>query len=506
MSRIILCTINARYIHSAFGLRYLLANMGELKAETLIREFTLEVWPVDIVEQLLGESPEIIGFGVYIWNLEPITRLVGLLKTVRPDIQVVLGGPEVSYDQGNLPITAMADYVVAGQADLFFGQLCSQLLEGDLPAEKFLTAPMPDLKQLALPYRHYTEQDIASRVIYVEASRGCPFKCEFCLSALDKTTWSFNLNEFLREIGVLHDRGARRFKFVDRTFNLQVDSAVAILEFFLARMDEQLFLHFEVVPDRLPERLRAVLSQFPSGSLQLEVGIQSFDSEVQSRINRRQNGEETEHNLRWLRQSSQAHIHADLIIGLPGEGIESFAEGFDRLVALNPQEIQVGVLKKLRGSTLGRHDQNHAMRYNPDPPYNVLSTGAIDFFTMQRLVRFARHWDMIANSERFPASLPLILGASPFERFLCLSDWLYRQTGRVHQIALKRLFMLFWDCMTGVLGVSPPVSAEALGSDYASSGIKGRFVPGGAGNKPRSNSVFSNSQGGKAGISSTRDG
>jgi len=477
VSKIVLCTINARYIHSAFGLRYLYANMGDLRQETVIREFTLEVWPADIAEQLLSESPEIIGFGVYIWNLEQISRVVGLLKTIKPDIKIILGGPEVSYEWDSLPVVSIADYVITGQADLYFAEVCRQLIQDRSPTTKILASPLPDLESVVFPYGHYTDEDIANRVIYVEASRGCPFKCEFCLSALDKTTWDFDLDAFLREMQMLHDRGARRFKFVDRTFNLHIDSAVAILEFFLKHLDEQLFLHFEVIPDRLPDRLRDLLARFPAGSMQLEVGIQTFNAEVQSLISRRQNREKTVSNLYWLRQHSHVHIHADLIVGLPGEDIESFGRSFDELVALRPQEIQVGMLKRLRGSPISRHTKAYQMRYNPAPPYNILSTGCIDFPTMQRLGRFARYWDMIANSGRFGTSLPLVLGDAPFDRFLSLSDWLYQRTGQLHRIALKRLFGLLWGCLTSRLGVHPDAAGDALNKDYAASGLKGKYIP-----------------------------
>lgn len=193
-----------------------------------------------------------------------------------------------------------------------------------------------------MPYDEYSDADLAHRLLYVEASRGCPFKCEFCLSALDKTAWSFDLDRFLAEMQRLYERGARNFKFVDRTFNLKVDDSARILQFFLDRLAEEgsagsLFVHFEVIPDHLPERLRQLIAKFPPGALQLEVGIQTFNVEVQQRISRRQDNEKSEANLRWLLEHSQAHLHTDLIFGLPGETLESFARGFDRLYGMKPR-------------------------------------------------------------------------------------------------------------------------------------------------------------------------
>ncbi|MET0012109.1 MAG: DUF4080 domain-containing protein [Sedimenticola sp.] len=473
MPKIILSTLNARYIHSALGLRYLLANMGELENSTAIREFTLETRPADLAERLLAEAPEIIGFGVYIWNIEETTRLVALLKALAPEVTIVLGGPEVSHECGQQPIVAMADHVITGQADLAFAALCRGLLAGDTPAEKIIRPPLPDLKSLDLPYCTYTNEDIANRVIYVEASRGCPFKCEFCLSALDKTSWPFHLTNFLQEMALLHGRGVRHFKFVDRTFNLDLKSSIAILEFFLDRLDDELFLHFEVIPDRLPEKLKSVLQRFPKGTLQLEVGVQSFNPEVQTLISRKQDNEKSCENLRWLREESNAHLHTDLIIGLPGEDMESFGRGFDRLCALAPHEIQVGILKRLRGAPVNRHSEAYRLRFNPNPPYDILSNDRIDFPTMQRLARFARYWDMIANSGRFSASLHLVLGQKPFDRFLLLSDWLFERTGQVHRIALKRLFDLLHEGMLQVLGIEQKTAVEALASDYHRASLKG---------------------------------
>ncbi|KPJ96062.1 MAG: radical SAM protein [Gammaproteobacteria bacterium SG8_11] len=472
MPDIVLTTLNARYIHSALGLRYLLANMGELQSTTAIKEYVIETRPLDIVESLLNLEPKIIGFGVYIWNVESTSKIVALLKQIRPDIQLVIGGPEVSYEYDNTEIFHSADFVISGAADEAFGRLCRQILRGDARAEKTIKAEVPNLSTLRFPYEFYTDTDIAHRVLYVEASRGCPFKCEFCLSALDKTAWPFPLDAFLEQMQQLHERGARRFKFVDRTFNLRVDTSARILEFFLQRLDENLFLHFELIPDHLPEKLKQLITQFPPGSLQFEIGIQTFNPQVQTLISRRQDNSKSQSNLLWLRNETHAHLHTDLIAGLPGEDMASFAESFDQLVKLNPHEIQVGILKRLRGSPIIRHTADYHMVYNPHPPYNVLSTNLIDFTTMQRITRFARYWDMIANSGRFVHSLGKILGDQPFQRFMRLSDWLFASTHQTHKISLPRLFDLLYAALTQELSLEPAVTAEILWRDYQRCGLK----------------------------------
>jgi radical SAM superfamily enzyme YgiQ (UPF0313 family) len=483
MPRILLSTLNARYSHASLGLRYLRANMGDLRNDTQIVEMVTGVKTEAAVERLLALEPRIIGFGVYIWNVEETTRIVAMLKAVAPEVIVVLGGPEVSFETDKQRICTLADHVVTGWGDVTFPVLARQILDGPRVLMKVHAGVQPPLSDIVMPYAEYTDEDITRRHLYVEASRGCPYKCEFCLSALDKTAWPFDLQSFLAEIASLWQRGARAFKFVDRTFNLNVKTSLAILGFFLARLEadpaDPCFVHFEVVPDHLPDALKDAIRRFPPGSLQLELGIQSFNPEVQKRVSRRQDNERACENLRWLRQESGAHLHVDLIAGLPGETLQSFAAGFDRLLALGPHEIQFGILKRLRGTPIIRHTDAHRMRYNPDPPYNILATDVIDFPTMQRLARFARYWDMVANSGRFPEALPMVLAAgtdgSPFAGFLALSDWLYATAGQTHQLAMERLFDLLHGYLTGPCAIERSRVEAALVADYVRTGARGKL-------------------------------
>ncbi len=477
---IVLATLNAKYIHASLGLRYLLANMDThggagLRAQTQLREFVIQQKPLQIVEELLALSPRVIGFGIYIWNVVETTQVVQLLKTLRPDITIVLGGPEVSFETGEQEICKLADHIVTGWGDVSFPKLCRALLDGPQPLMKVIAGEQPALESLELPYGEYTDEDLAKRLLYVEASRGCPFKCEFCLSALDKTAWAFELDRFMAEMDTLYSRGARNFKFVDRTFNLKVDFSVRILQFFLDRMAPDLFVHFEVVPDSLPDRLKDLIKQFPAGSLQFEVGIQSFNPDVQQRISRKQDNLKTSDNLRWLVSESQAHVHADLIFGLPGETVESFAEGFDRLHALTPHEIQFGILKRLRGTPITRHTADFAMTYDPQTPYTILQNSTVDFSNMQRIKRFARYWEMVANSGRFSAALKLLLApGSAFGNFLVFSDWLWATTGKTHEFALEKLHDLLFQHLTEARGLPPDEVRSALLADYQASGARGR--------------------------------
>lgn len=482
---IILSTLNAKYIHASLGLRYLLANMARhggaaLRAGTVLREFTIARPVREIVETLLAElgeatdgTPQIIGFGVYIWNVTATTEVVRQLKLARPGLKIILGGPEVSHEYADQEIVRLADFLITGWGDVSLPKLCHALRYGPQPLMKVISGEQAGLDEIALPYAEYSANDLAHRLLYVEASRGCPFKCEFCLSALDKSAWAFALDPFLAALDQLYQRGARNFKFVDRTFNLKIDSSLRILQFFLDRLTADLFLHFEVIPDHLPDRLKEMIARFPPGVLQFEVGIQSFNPEVQQRISRRQDNEKTCANVEWLVKHSQAHLHTDLIFGLPGETLSSFAAGFDRLYALQPHEIQLGVLKRLRGTPLARHSAQFGMLYDAQPPYTVQQTAAVDAAGVQSFTRLARYWDLLANSGRFKQTLPLLLaGPSAFAAFLALSDWLWQSTGKTSGLTPETLVDALFAYQTEVLGLAAENVRPSLLADYLSSGAR----------------------------------
>ncbi len=473
--KIVLATLNARYFHTSFGLRYLYANLKELQENCEIKEFIIQTRAIDIVEQILAANPEIVGFGVYIWNIVETTDVVSLLKVIAPEIKVVLGGPEVSYEAEQQTIVGYADYVLTGPADLSFYQLCKDIINDTPPEKKILNSKPVALEDIALPYQYYTDEDLKQRLLYVEASRGCPFKCEFCLSSLDKASTPFELVTFLEQMEILYQRGARNFKFIDRTFNLNIKTTMQIMQFFLDRMTDDLYLHFEVVPDHLPRKLKELLTQFPEGSLQFEIGIQTFNTEVQANISRKQNNAKSKENLLWLRDNTKAHIHADLIFGLPGETFETFRESFNELYHCRPHEIQLGILKRLKGSPIIRHTEAFDLRFNPLPPFNILSTDRVSFTTMQRINRFARYWDMIGNSGRFKYSLPYILSDKPFDDFMAITEWIFNKTGQIHKINLKKLFELISQSVEALFPEKHQRVITQIELDYEASKLKSLF-------------------------------
>jgi radical SAM superfamily enzyme YgiQ (UPF0313 family) len=483
MTSILLTALNARYSHCAFGLRYLFANLGELRSQAKILEFTISQNPRDIVEAILAENPKIVGFGVYIWNTRQTQEVVSILKRVRPEIRIVLGGPEVSYETEQQEICAIADLTIQGEADILFRDVCrAYLTDGVWPSAKWLSGELPSVPALALPYEYYTNSDIANRVIYVEASRGCPYKCEYCLSSLDKSVRSFELDRFLDEMRVLIERGARQFKFIDRTFNLSIATSTRILQFFLDRISLGLFLHFEMVPDRLPSELRDLIAEFPKGSLQFEIGIQTWSPEVAKLVSRRLDYAKIKENFAYLAESRVVHTHADLIAGLPGETIESFAVGFDAVAELAPDEIQVGILKRLKGTPIIRHDREWEMVYHTQSPFQVLQTKTMSFGILQDVGRFSHFWDLIANSGNFKETMRLLTDRSRkrpapslYWEFDELTRFVSARHPLGHSIALLGLLESVWVYLTERCELAKDEVRRILVQDYT--GTVRRDIP-----------------------------
>ncbi len=444
---IVLTTLNSSYKHTAFGLRYLHANLGDYRDRARIVEYTIHKPPAEIVADLASLQPRIIGLGVYIWNTESTLEVVRLLKARHPEILLVLGGPEVSHETAGQEICQLADYVICGEADFLFREFCHQILSlQQKPEKKIISGPLPEISQILSPYSLYTDNDIQNRIVYVEASRGCPYKCEYCLSSLDKSVRNFPLDGFLSDLQMLITKGVRQFKFIDRTFNLSPAISTRILQFFLDRMDLGLFLHFEMVPDRLPDDLKNLIRQFPAGSLQFEIGVQTWNPQVAALVSRRQDYQKVRENLVYLHQNTGVHTHVDLIAGLPGETLESFADGFDQLSSLTADEIQVGILKRLKGTPIIRHDREWQMVYDTKPPFQILQNKTMSADVLLKFQKFSKYWDLISNSGNFKNTSDEIrqkvaaASGSLFQFYWNLTDFLNQRHETAHSIPLLKLF------------------------------------------------------------------
>ena len=476
-SEIVLTTINAKWIHPSLALRLLKANLGDLEKNCEIIEFALRQPLCEKTEPLLAARPRILGVSVSIWNHLATTELLSAVEKQWADKPViVLGGPEVSHLPADAEIFKYADHVIRGEGERAFRELCETLLQEKPHAEprRICGSRRGEHREILSAYHLYTDEDIAKKLIYVESSRGCPFKCEFCLSSIsDNKVHEFPLDEFLAEMDILIQRGVKTFKFLDRSFNINAERALQIIEFFPDRIEKTnessappappFTVHFEMVPSIFPDELREALKRFPPGSLRLEIGIQTLNAEIAAVIHRPSNPEKELEALRFLSRETNAIIHADLIAGLPGEDFESFGKGFDRLwealnaiennqedeILLNVNqprktlsekprfEIQLGILKLLPGAPISRHNEKFGMRYSSLPPYEVEETYAMSPTQLRRIKNFARFWELIVNRGSAKIS-----GGHIFEKFMTLSDDLFAHFGKNWGIDKKELVIM----------------------------------------------------------------
>jgi radical SAM superfamily enzyme YgiQ (UPF0313 family) len=478
---VVLTTFNARYVHTSLGLRCLKANLGPYEARAQILEFDLDARPVDVVERILALEPVVVGLGAYVWNRRLITDVATLLARIAPEVTRVVGGPEIDRDPPDPRLTSACDHLIRGEGEGALRQIVAAALDGGPRPPALIVASALDLTTLAAPYRWYSDEDLRHRIIYAESTRGCPMRCSYCRSARDGRPRPFPLRGFLEEMARLHDRGCRRFKLVDRSFNADPTRAREILRFFEARAyagDEGAFeLHLEWAPQIESSSLIDALAAFPEGALHVEVGVQTLDPAVAARVGRPQRPEQVLAQIARLRRETGARLHLDLIAGLPGEDLAGLAAGFDALVALAPHELQLGVLKRLPGTPLDARADELDLIHAAYAPYEVLATDRLSFHELQRIKRFARYWEVLANRGSFPRALPLIWGTgSPFERFMGWADWLYERTGRTHQLSLQALTARLFDWLVSARGLEPAAVAAALAEDYQAGGRR-RGIP-----------------------------
>ena len=480
MADIVFTACNARFSHVAFALKTLRANLPPcLHDRSEIVEFTIQNDPTEAAYQILQMNPRLLGISVYLWSIEFARQLVEIIKRTNPEIIIFIGGPEIALPETRMhdALFVLADHVIVGEGEEVVAAICAKYLgtkEDEflcseairtLSEQKVIHAPRVDVTKLVLPYDEYTDEDLAHRILYVETSRGCPYRCAFCLSSQDKPLRYFPLESLFAAFEKLLDRGARAFKFLDRTLNASLQRALAILEFFYPRC-EMVSLHFEMVPHEIPEKLIESMARYPAGAIQIEFGVQTLTQSVADRIHRQLNAERLLQNLARLREQTGVHIHSDLIAGLPGESFAQFAEGFERLYHSGVQEIQLGILKRLKSSPLDFLAEEWGLIFSEIPPYEILQTPDMSFRELTEFKRFAKFYDTLVNNANFPDTVRKICEPNFFVNFHALTQWIYGQTQATQGISQTRWVTLLFKYMTEVCSILPEDAARTIIVDY----------------------------------------
>ena len=411
---ILLAAINAKYIHSNLAVYSLRAYARKYIEETKIAEYTINQ-PVDeILMNIYTHRPDILCFSCYLWNISYVEQLIQEIPKVLPDTKIWLGGPEVSYNAGEM----LAEYpgltgIICGEGEETFlelmdyyhtgtdlSEICGIVYRGkDGNIVQTLPRPVLDLSTVPFVYEHI--EDFRNRIIYYESSRGCPFSCSYCLSSIDKCLRFRDLDLVKREIQFFIDHEVPQVKFVDRTFNCRHDHAMTVWKYIKEHDRGITNFHFEIAADLLNEEEIELIRSMRPGLIQLEIGIQSANGETISEIKRKMDLEKVERTVSEIRGNRNVHQHLDLIAGLPYEDYDSFARSFDRVYSMRPDQLQLGFLKVLKGSLMHEKTQEYGLVYQDRPPYEVLSTKWLPYADVIRLKNIEEMVEVYYNSGQF---------------------------------------------------------------------------------------------------------
>jgi anaerobic magnesium-protoporphyrin IX monomethyl ester cyclase len=412
--RTILAALHSKFIHNSLALPCLAAYCGNHCGEVLIREFTVHEPRESILSMLLDEDPDVVAFSVYIWNRRATLELVDALAVARPQLRIILGGPEVSFDKTELfekhpGLTAL----IRGEGEEPLRTLLTAWRQGQQPGmtprvllrkgEELISGPdsppLADLDQVPSPLQMGLT-DLSRGFVYYETSRGCPFRCSFCLSARDNHMRSYSMGRIYSDLLFLMRNKVPKVKLVDRTFNYDAERTKAIFLFILEHNHSTHF-HFEIAGHLLDEPTLELLARVPKDTFQFEIGVQSTSESTLEAIDRNINLAKLEENIRHLRNNSHIQLHLDLVAGLPGDHFDGFLESIDRLIALNPHHLQIEPVKLLQGSPLRDQAAERQLRYDPNPPYTILASQELSFSEIQRLQEISRLIDLTYNSGNF---------------------------------------------------------------------------------------------------------
>jgi anaerobic magnesium-protoporphyrin IX monomethyl ester cyclase len=452
----ILTTLHSKYIHASLALPCLSAACDSDCGEVRICEFTVHEPKEQILAALLAQQPDVIAFSVYIWNRSATLELIDALAVVRPQLRIVVGGPELSWESADLLTRHPGiNALIRGDGEIPFPSLLaawarsehgagipnlllrcgSELIEGPF------IPPPDDLDTLPSPFAS-GHVDLKRGLVYYESSRGCPYSCAFCMSALDPQVRSFSLDRIKADLKILLDAEVGQIKFVDRTFNYDGARSRAIWDFLLQHNRKSHF-HFEIGAHLLDDASLALLATVPAGIFQFEIGVQSTLPATLAAISRNADLEKLERNVRSLRDKTQIHLHLDLIYGLPAEGYDDFLASLDRVTALRPHALQIEPVKLLPGAPLRRDAGKLGIVFDPHPPYSVLTTPLLDFNALEKLRGISRLLDLLVNSHKFSGT---IAGLSDHNGSLAASlaelEAYWRQHNYFrHPVGLREVFL-----------------------------------------------------------------
>lgn len=443
--KFLLVAINAKYIHSNPAIYSLRAYAGEeMRPYIELAEYTINQSLQEIMADIYHREPDVIGFSCYIWNWSMVQELLTEIPKVLPDTDIWLGGPEITYDAEEILSSksfAFVKGIMVGEGEATFRELMEYYTyKGsdpwylkDIPGlclRSGVTPPRQLIDLNEIPFLYDDLMPFANKIIYYETSRGCPFRCSYCLSSIDKSVRFRDIDVIKRELQFFLDHNVKQVKFVDRTFNCSREHAMEIWRYIYENDNGVTNFHFEISADILSEEEIALLHKLRPGLAQLEIGVQSTNPETLQAIQRVMDIDRLEQVAGAIRSGGNIHQHLDLIAGLPYEDYESFTRSFDRVYRMRPEQLQLGFLKVLKGSLMHEKAGEYGIFYTDYPPYEVLYTKWLSYEDVLRLKGIEEMVELYYNSNQFTHTLPILEGVfgGPFAMFEALADF-YRANG-----------------------------------------------------------------------------
>lgn len=476
--KILLTAINSKFVHSNLAVRYLRAFTKDMNYDCKIREFSINDRDEKILEEIIKERPNVVAFSTYIWNIEIIKRLSNLIKLVDEDIEILYGGPEVSYDSQNILKELNGEYIIEGEGEKTYREFVEYKLgEREINSIRSLyykadgevisngKRPLMNMNELIFPYEE--DENLDNKIVYYEASRGCPFNCKYCLSSTTHGVRFLDIDRVKQELKYFIDKEVRLVKFVDRTFNCNHKFTMAIWE-FLINQDTKTQFHFEISADILKKSELELLKKAPKDRFQFEVGVQTTNDDVLNRINRFVNFSDIKEKVEELIQIRNIKQHLDLIAGLPGEDYNSFKNSFNDVYSISPEEIQLGFLKLLRGSSMREEAEEYGMKYSPYPPYEILKTKDISYDELIKLKKVEEMVDKYYNSQKFDNIIKYLVNKfdTPFDFYYTLGTYFDSKGYFDRNIGNSEYYRVFLDFNMEILKGDNSILKEILKFDY----------------------------------------
>lgn len=489
--KVLLTALNSKFIHSNLAVRYLKSYTKDMDYNCVIREFTINDRMEKILEEIIKEKADVLVFSCYIWNIEFIQRLAKLIKLIKPNIDILYGGPEVSYDSEGFLKGNVGNYVICGEGEETYRDFIKWEIEyrsfnsKDLK-EKHLEKlnsirglcfkrdgevsfngerPLMNMENIVFPYEE--DDDLKNKIVYFESSRGCPFMCKYCLSSTTHGVRFLNIERVKKELLFLINKGVKLIKFVDRTFNCNPQFAMDVWK-FLIELDTEATFHFEISADILTDEQLKLLSKASKGRFQFEVGVQTTNNEILENINRHVNFEDIKEKVVEMEKIKNIMQHLDLIAGLPGEDFKSFKKSFNDVYSIAPEEIQLGFLKLLKGSSMRKEADEWGMLYSPYPPYEILKTKDISYEDLRILKRVEEVVDKYYNSRKFGNILSYFLSEfqSAFDFYYSLGMFFYNKGYLSRSISSADYYKVFIEFNEEILKQDSVILKEIIKYDY----------------------------------------